>query len=523
MPVHPDPTPSDLSDRLATRLDTHGITASAVGLFYQGHLIAQHQRGLADRERQQPITAATRFRLCSLTKQFTAELTLRCAEQGMIALDAPLTAFGRDQGLPWAPRAPSLRQLLSGLSGVRDHWATLMICGYRPEDQTPTHWPARDWQRLCSLQFEPGTQFCYSNTAYHLAAQVLEQASGQSFLELLQERLLEPLGLESLYWAADTGANEPALATGYEGERVAKVAIRWGADAALTGTIGAFEPWERYCAEKARLDPEEGLYQPIRLADGTRSSYGLGVRYRQVQGTDLYYHGGALRGFRCARVHDPAAGYSVVLLANDMIDAENIALAILADCSPDTPSATPHPTVPNDALTASTPNTWLHAPTGLAAVIEDHTVRVSQLRFAVTASTTRAAAVTFDDGTRQLRLQLPDSGIDWTFAAVPEAPAQSHWIEHGLPRSYRCDALTAELIVTTDAHGMPSAQFSIAGRNGERYPMLPLGRDLWHLPCERALDHPAPGCWTLSRDPATDTLRLSTWLSRDWHFTPVRD
>lgn len=138
-----------------------------------GTVLHRAAYGLADRERGVAITPAHRFRLASLSKQFTAAAVMQLQDQGVLSVEDPLCRWV--QPCPEAWRAITLHHLLSHQSGVpnlmdRRDWADL-----RWRDWTLPQLAA-DSARL-PLDFAPGTRVEYSNAGYNLLGLVIERAS----------------------------------------------------------------------------------------------------------------------------------------------------------------------------------------------------------------------------------------------------------------------------------------------------------------------------------------------------------
>jgi CubicO group peptidase (beta-lactamase class C family) len=147
--------------------------------------------GPADRAKGAPLTPEHRFRLASLSKQFTAAAVLRLQDQGVLGVDDPLCKWV--QPCPEAWRPITLHHLLTHQSGVPDLMTRRDWPKLRFQEWTPAELAA-DSARL-PLDFAPGTDVRYSNAAYNLLGSVVEKASGKPFAEQLRLDLLEPLGL----------------------------------------------------------------------------------------------------------------------------------------------------------------------------------------------------------------------------------------------------------------------------------------------------------------------------------------
>lgn len=173
-------------------------------------LVAEHGRtlyrgsfGLADRAFAVPAAAATRFKVASITKLFTATLILQLHDQGKLELEARAEAY-----LPELSGAPAgavtVHQLLNHTSGL-PQWD--MVGSYQEAfakgvDRYQRPLAVADLVRLCCLgplAAAPGARFDYNNADYFLLGRIVERLTGRSYEAALSERLLRPLGM------ADTG------------------------------------------------------------------------------------------------------------------------------------------------------------------------------------------------------------------------------------------------------------------------------------------------------------------------------
>ncbi|MEM9972938.1 MAG: serine hydrolase domain-containing protein [Pseudomonadota bacterium] len=151
-----------------------------------------------------------RWHIGSITKSFTATLIALMAEDGLLALDVPIGSYlerYRDEMDP-AWQALTLRALLSHTAGLRPNpprWRFFRAEGDNPSEDRRTllreMWTAPP-------AGAPGA-FAYSNTGYMLAGLVAEEVSGQSWQELLYERVLRPLALETAGFGPPTSALDP--------------------------------------------------------------------------------------------------------------------------------------------------------------------------------------------------------------------------------------------------------------------------------------------------------------------------
>ena len=193
----------------------YGTAASAAGdarymrildrYFNAGHfdgivLVARGDRtlyrgaiGLANRERPLAHDVDERFRIASVTKQFTALLVMQEVERGSIDLDAPISAY-----LPALPRevaAITTRQLLKNTSGLPNLDA---IPNAYTRDGTFDDLPAYvKTLPLVPLVNAPGTKFSYNNLDFLIAGAILQSVTARPFAVLVRERITDKLGMRS--------------------------------------------------------------------------------------------------------------------------------------------------------------------------------------------------------------------------------------------------------------------------------------------------------------------------------------
>lgn len=163
--------------------------------------------GRAD-ETGRALNLDDRFRLASLSKQFTAAAVLKLQDDGKLSVDDPLCNFIDDCPAAWAPIR--LSHLLAHTSGIPDLMARPGWGRVRITPTTLAELTAES--KLYPLQFQPGSRIRYDNAAYNLLAAVVERVSGQAFADYLHTALFAPLGM------ADTGFDDGAdhrIVTGY--------------------------------------------------------------------------------------------------------------------------------------------------------------------------------------------------------------------------------------------------------------------------------------------------------------------
>ncbi|MBD3257812.1 serine hydrolase, partial [candidate division GN15 bacterium] len=154
--------------------DFHGTVLVAK----EGEILLAKGYGWADREFNQKNTPRTRFFISSITKQFTATAILQLKEQGRLSLDDPVTKYLPDYPAETGDRI-TIGQLLSHTAGVPNYTEAPEVLINRTKKLSPQTLLAVFKDR--PLDFDPGTDFHYSNSGYILLGAIIEKVSGQSY------------------------------------------------------------------------------------------------------------------------------------------------------------------------------------------------------------------------------------------------------------------------------------------------------------------------------------------------------
>lgn len=186
--------------------DSERIVGAAVRLVCDGHPLAHHEHGFADRAHAVPVTERTIFHYASITKTLTAIAIMQLRDRGRLTLDDRVTSY-----------IPELR-MVHDPYGSMDSVTIRMLMSHAAGFQNPT-WPwtqGRDWEpfepttwnQLVAmlpyeeLLFKPGTRFSYSNPGFIYLGRIIEQLSGDPWEMYIQKNILSPLGLAHSYFGA---------------------------------------------------------------------------------------------------------------------------------------------------------------------------------------------------------------------------------------------------------------------------------------------------------------------------------
>jgi len=306
-----NPTPR-IQQIIASYVDEKTFMGSVL-VAKDGKVILDQGYGSADLEWNIPNSPTTKFRLGSITKQFTAASILLLQERGKLSIDDPVSKY-----LPDAPAAWSkitIHNVLTHTSGIPSFTNFPDYRATEWKDITPSELVARFRDK--PLDFEPGTKFSYSNSGYVLLGYLIEKISGQTYGDFLQQNIFIPLGMKDT--GIDSNANIlPQRAQGYrrsphgiEHDGYISMTIPFSAGA-LYSTTGDLLKWEQALFGGKVLKPES----LAKMTTAFKNDYGCGLFIRTVDGHKLITHGGGIEGFNTSLNYYPDDKLIVIVLGN---------------------------------------------------------------------------------------------------------------------------------------------------------------------------------------------------------------
>jgi CubicO group peptidase (beta-lactamase class C family) len=289
--------------------------SGAVLVAVNGNPVYRDAFGPANRDLDVPNTPRTKFRIGSVTKQFTAAAILLLEERGELKTSDPLKAHLPDCPPAWAD--VTIHQLLSHTGGVPEHTTPLLMLDFGKLARPYTPERIVELVKDKPLDFAPGEKWRYSNTGYVLLGWVIETVSKRDYAAFMRENVFDPLGM------ADTGVEKAGevlrhRATGYEGAGASVRVARHlhmslpHAAGAMYSTVDDLLKWDRALAGHRLLSP--GSAEKLFTAVKDDYAYGFGVTRRF--GLRVQEHGGGIPGFVSRVCRYPDAGVFVAVLRN---------------------------------------------------------------------------------------------------------------------------------------------------------------------------------------------------------------
>lgn len=491
------------------------------GVVKDGEILFRHAWGYADLDRHLPMTAGTLMPICSISKQFTCALLLDLVGDPS-RLDDKL-----EELLPnLRGQRPTIAQLCHNQSGLRDYWALTVLHGalaegvFAREDARPL------LARMRSTHFQPGRHYSYSNGNFRMLSDLIEEHAGQPLGALLKERIFEPAGMRTALLSPDTGAALNGV-VGHEGNDdigffPAVNRIYWSGDAGIAASLDDMLAWERFI--DATRDDDGGLYNrisaPQTFSDGTPARYGYGLARETIGDAVVTGHGGALRGFRCRRLHAASERLSVVVMFNHEADA-HVAAQVLMKAALGVPDTKAAGVKPDAGWTGK----YMEPATGLVLDVEardDHltsSLAGSPERLALGEDgVARAWSTVLERDDDALRIERPGENLKSVAIRISGAPRAD------IAGRYFSDELEASLQIV-DAGGAFHGAFEGFLGKGAMQPIYPVGEDVWVLSCRRSMDAPAPGDWTIrirrDADDKVSGVVVGCWLARNVEYARV--
>lgn len=304
---------------VAKALAESGTPAVSIAIVKDGKVAMAKAYGDARLEPKTPATAGMRFSIGSVSKQFLAASILLAAESGKLSLNDRVGKY-----LPALTRANdiTIRQLLSHTAGYQDYYPQDYVPPFMREPVTAEG--ILDRWAVKPLDFEPGTAWQYSNTGFVVAGRVLEKATGVPAFEFLRTRIFSRLGMESVY-DLDHQPLSSADAAGYIRYAIGPLhpvipeASGWlFAAGELAMTARDLALWDAGLINGSVLSPQsfDEMITPVRLKNGTPTSYALGIGASDSNGHPRLSHGGAVSGFTSQNTIWPDLKMAVVVLSN---------------------------------------------------------------------------------------------------------------------------------------------------------------------------------------------------------------
>ena len=333
-PVATDP--ERRTDQVMARFDGDHTPGAAVQVWRDGSTLYSKAYGMADLTHAIPFTPETSTNIGSTSKQFTAFAVMLQQERGLLSLDDDIREHIPE--LPAFDQTIQVRHLLTHTSGLREFLNIMRMTGRLLNEG--------DWidrselidivQRQPALQNDPGAEYNYNNTAFGLAAVIVERTSGQDFHVFMEENVFGPLGMTASMVRPSPRDIVPNRSEGYtpspSGYRqIGDYGAAVGAGAVYASVVD-LQTWvENYA------DPQVGTRASIDemmtsfvLNNGEETGYGYGLSVGEQGGLMRVNHGGADVAHRSMLAYYPEIKAGITVQSNHAQFNSSVALELAA-------------------------------------------------------------------------------------------------------------------------------------------------------------------------------------------------
>jgi CubicO group peptidase (beta-lactamase class C family) len=311
-------------DAIFSQWDKPDSPGCILALIQNGEFRYKRGYGMADLERNVPISADSLFDLGSTGKQFTAMIIAILASQGKLNLDDPIRKHLPEMHA--CTDRVSIRHLVHHTSGIRDYLTLMNLRGMIFENLYSEELLFDLITRQTGLNFEPGSEFLYSNSGYFLLGTIAARVTGKHLVELIQEYILTPLGMTHTTTNQDFRPIVRNRALSYEagkteGEFINALALSGGTgDGALLSCVDDLFLWDRNFynnkLNNAQPDLLDQMHTTGRLNTGKSIQYAFGLFIDTYKGQKRVSHGGSWAGYRAEMMRFPEQRATLICISN---------------------------------------------------------------------------------------------------------------------------------------------------------------------------------------------------------------
>ena len=303
---------ADRIDAIVSRYHDKGEFDGTILVADSNEIIFKGAYGLANRQENTLHTLESQFYLASVSKQFTATAILLLVQSGKVQLDDKIRIYLPE--LPEVYQMITIRNLLNHTSGIPDYYNfARLFYGFTNSDVLKT------LNSVEELEFDPGTQYNYSNSGYVLLSILVARISGSSFADFLNENALQKAGLESTI-IYDEYADEPEhRVTGYGNDgKLTDYKFRTTGGGGIFSNVEDLYKWHLALSSYILINKDimKLAYQPAILKDSKTEYYGFGW-FIDPDDPKHVRHDGTLEGFRTFYDRQLDTGHVIVLLSNN--------------------------------------------------------------------------------------------------------------------------------------------------------------------------------------------------------------
>lgn len=476
-------------DALLEPFATAGGPGATIGVVLEGRLAVHRHAGLANIEHGVPIGPATRFRIASVSKQFTCAAILMLAAEGKLSLEEEARTYLPE--LPALADRVTVAHLMHNTSGIRDMLEIMRHGGADLGTPIRLQDLVDGICRQRTLNFAPGTRFLYSNSNFLLLGLIVERLTGTPLPEFLHTRIFAPLGMSETLMTPEVRQTIPNLATGYMpdgqgGWLRAPHAFPLHGEGGLVSSVRDLALWDRNFTTRRVGDGWlDGLTAQTPFTNATVNRYARGLVVRPYRGLETASHGGLWPGYRTEFLRVPGLDVTVIAISNNAASDPSLLGHRALDAVLETrPGVHPVPALPAKAELESLAGTWLDPETGATldiALPEKGGATLSTHGLTVTAEATEDGRLASPRGSsvflvRRLEADTVEVEQDAGTRGIWQRVSEGAALPSGLAGTYRSEEMAATWMVE-EAEGKVFVRARGPVAHGQPWEVAPIQGD----------------------------------------------
>jgi len=316
----PDEKAKAAVDEIFADLTASGAPGCALAVARDGKILYEKGYGLANIEQNVAITPQTVFDIGSTSKQFTAASILLLEKQAKLSVNDDVRKYIPE--LPDYGKKITILNLLNHTSGLRDYLELMALAGTNIDSVTDDDDALKIIVRQKALNFEPGSEWLYSNTGFFLLSVIVKRVSGKTLSAFAAENIFQPLGMTQTQYRDDHTHLIPNRALAYEEKghdyTLAVSYFEQTGDGAVHTSVEDILKWDEnfYTGQVGGKAFLAELQENGHLNNGKKLEYAKGLWVHEYRGLPSVDHGGSWGGYRSQLLRFPQQHFSVACLCN---------------------------------------------------------------------------------------------------------------------------------------------------------------------------------------------------------------
>jgi CubicO group peptidase (beta-lactamase class C family) len=309
-------------DEVFADLAQPGSPGCALAVARDGKTLYEKGYGLANIEENVAITPQTVFDIGSTSKQFTAASILLLEKQGKLSVQDDIRKYVPE--VPDYGHKITILHLLNHTSGLRDYLTLFELAGVNTDSVTTDDDALAIIARQKSLNFEPGSEWLYSNSGFFLLSVIVKRAGGKTLREFASENIFAPLQMKQTVFRNEHTQLVPNRALAYDPQdantqfTLDVSYFEQTGDGAVHTSVEDLLKWDEnfYSGKVGDQDFLKKIQEPGKLNNGKTLDYAKGLFVGSYRGLRFVDHGGSWGGYRAQLLRFPDQHFSVACLCN---------------------------------------------------------------------------------------------------------------------------------------------------------------------------------------------------------------